>query len=185
MKKKNGGLVWYIIAGVFAVSGLYALASGTEGGFVTLIVAAILAFVGYRKAASAKKAAEEARKKAEALAEGQRIFEQKHGIIACSVSGVTFDNDDGTSRQRVLRSLLNDPDNDSFDVTFVPYEYKKKPALYVMYEGKCVGNVPADYVEDIVPVIDRIEIATITPDKFKDDDGKTIYRADLRVQYAK
>ena len=119
------------------------------------------------------------------MAEGQRLFEQKHGTIDCSVSGVTFDNDDGSDRQKILRALLNDPEEDSPDVTFVQYTYKKKPALYVMCGDKCVGNVPAEYVEDVLPILDRIELAYITPDKFKNDDGVTIYRADLHIQYSK
>lgn len=184
MKKKNG-LVWYIVAGVFAVSGLYALASGTSGGIATLIVAAALAFVGYKKSSTAKKATKAEEEKAATMAEGQRLFEQKHGTIDCSVSGVTFDNDDGSDRQKILRALLNDPEEDSPDVTFVQYIYKKKPALYVMCGDKCVGNVPAEYVEDVLPILDRIELAYITPDKFKNDDGVTIYRADLHIQYSK
>ena len=183
-KTKKSGLVWYIFAGVFAVSGLYAIASKIDGGIITLVFAAALAFVGYRTSSKAKAAEAEAAAKAAEMAEGHRLFEQKHGIIDCSVSGVTFDNDDGSDRQTILRRLLNS-DDENPDVTFVPYTFKKKPALYVMCGDKCVGNVPADYVEDVSAVLDRIELAYITPDKFKNDDGVTIYRADLHIQYAK
>ena len=183
MKKKNG-LIWYIVAGVFAVSGLYALVSGTSGGIVTLFVAAALAFVGYKKSSSVKKAVKVKTENSAAMAEGQRLFDQKHGIIDCSVAGVTFDNDDGSDRQKILRRLLNSDDANP-DVTFIPYTFKKKPALYVMCGDKCVGNVPADYVEDVSAILDRIELAYITPDKFKNDDGVTVYRADLHIQYSK
>lgn len=186
MKKKNG-LVWYIVAGVFAISGLYALASGTSGGFITLIVAAVIAFIGYKKSSPAKKRRAANAKSAAAvssISEGQRLFNEKHGVIDCSVAGVTFDNDDGSDRQKILRRLLNSDDANP-DVTFLPYTFKKKPALYVMCGDQCVGNVPADYVEDVSSILDRIELAYITPDKFKNDDGVTIYRADLHIQYSK
>lgn len=183
MKNKKF-IVWFIIAGVLALAGIYALFSQTEGGVITLIVAAILAFVGFLRFSAVKKAAMAEKQKADALTENKRLFNENHGIISCNIAGVTFDNDDGTSRQEILRKLLKS-DDANLSVTFTPYTFKNKPAFYVICSGQCIGSVPAENVEEIASVIDRIESAYITPDKFKGGDGRTVYRADLRVQYAK
>lgn len=184
-KKKKGGTVWYIVAAVFAVSGLYAIANKAEGGFITLAAAAVLAFVGYTKTSAIKKEKQAALDKAAKEAEMRRAFNEKHGVVRCKVAGVTFDNDDGSSRQKLLRALATDPDESSFPVAVGPYTCKGKPAARIMYEDKCIGNVPAEYVEEVVSNIGGIEFANVYPDSFKNDDGKTIYRADLHIQYSK
>ena len=90
---KKGGFWWFAVAALFAVSGLYSLVSGTEGGFVTLIVAAVLAFVGYRK----RKLKAPKSSSAPSTASGACP-----SVIVCKVAGVTFKNENGSSRQAIL-----------------------------------------------------------------------------------
>lgn len=60
-------------------------------------------------------------------------------------AGVTFKNDDGTSRQRYISELY-----DGQRLYLVPYEYEGSPAYHIVdCCDHCIGNVPSYYVNDI------------------------------------
>lgn len=59
------------------------------------------------------------------------------------VVGVTFNNDDGTSRQENLKQLRYVRKAER-KAEIVPYDYNGKLAYYVLMNGKCVGNVPKE-----------------------------------------
>ena len=54
---KKTGFWLFAVGALFAVSGVYALVSGTEGGLLTLAISAVLLFFGFRKHKAAKPAA--------------------------------------------------------------------------------------------------------------------------------
>lgn len=171
---KKGGFWWFAVAALFAVSGLYSLVSGTEGGFVTLIVAAVLAFVGYRKRKPKAPKSSSAPNTASGACPP---------AIVCKVAGVTFKNENGSSRQAILRPLASDPDNDYFPVTLERYTFKGNPAFYVLYNSKCVGNVPADKVKDVSRWFSRFSSAEISPGFFTNDEGRELCFADLYINF--
>jgi len=187
MKKqssKKAYIIWWIVAAMFLLTSFSFLPGQVAEFFTGLLITAFCGFMGWQSFQRPRKAAAEAEKKRAEEAERRRQFEEKHGNLFLTVAGVTFDNDDGTSRQRTLKAIFQDPDEDG-EVTLEPYEYRGKPAIYVLYEGRCVGNIRQSEVKDVMAVIDKIEKMDLLADSFKDDDDKTVYRADLAIQYSK
>lgn len=60
-------------------------------------------------------------------------------------AGVTFKNDDGSSRQHYISELY-----EGQRLFLVPFEYEGSPAYHITdcYD-RCIGNVPSAYVNDI------------------------------------
>lgn len=75
------------------------------------------------------------------------------------VTGVTFNNDDGTSRQLILRKLYfhDSPFNEYADVEIRQYEFKGQPAYGVYVNNMQIGNIPADLIPFMQDNIGRIE----------------------------
>lgn len=67
------------------------------------------------------------------------------GSFSFRAAGVTFKNDDGSSRQRYISELY-----DGQRLFLVPYEYEGSPAYHIVdcYDH-CIGNVPSVYASDI------------------------------------
>ncbi|MPN60524.1 hypothetical protein SDC9_208252 [bioreactor metagenome] len=148
-------------------------------GVCGIVLAAVLAFVGYSKNKKAKQAAEdEARKRAEEEAR-KADFAAKHGVLSLAVAGVTFDN-----RQRILASLYKDSDGIGINGTLEGYEYEGAPACRVYAENEIIGDIRKSDLPTILPVLDKVEDVTLTIDNFADD-GSKIYNAVARVVYAK
>ena len=137
------------------------------------------------KAEAERERAEAERKKLAAIQE-ERERRERYGWYPFSVAGVTFANEDGSSRQKILSEIYDaqlaedlDP-----DVTLERYEYEGKPAIHVLVNGRCVGNVPRMEVDDVSEIMDkalkRIEVEHFVPD---DAPRKRIYRADVTLSY--
>lgn len=61
------------------------------------------------------------------------------------VAGVSFSNDDGSSRQRYI-SRLHEGDR----LYFQHFEYEGEDAFHVVNDDfHCIGNVPKEYVKDV------------------------------------
>lgn len=118
-------------------------------------------------------------------------FDRTHGRIFTKVAGVTFDNEDGSSRQRILKAAM--AEECCGTVTLERYEFKGRDAIRVEYDGACIGSIPRDRVAEILPVLDRITAGALEVSRFvpEDEDEKTafaggvIYRADLSLVYEK
>lgn len=137
-----------------------------------------------------RRAAERAQREAD-----QKAWEEKHGRIITAVAGVTFKNDDGISRQNILKDLKARGGYDA-DLELEEYEYKGKPAIRVLVDGEQIGNVPRSRVSEVSAVLDRLEdcsikVETFRPEDEEDEDGNVrhrgelIYRADLYLVYKK
>lgn len=164
MKKKG---TWKLIIGIIlCVSALSSFANGGEGGFITLVLGAALIGWWYLQ----NKEAEE-RAKAAAAKEAAKTYKFK-------VVGVTHNNDDGTSRQDALKAVYDFGGIAS--VTFQEYTYEGMPALYILANDRCVGNVAADCVMEVRELIAKGRGATINVDKFKNEDKETIYYASIK-----
>lgn len=96
------------------------------------------------------------------------------------VAGVTFSNDDGSSRQDALREICEGPLDGEVDCWLDPYLYNGEMALHVMAGGQCVGNIRRS---DVDAVIERIKTsktgARLEAELFETDNGRSIYRADV------
>ncbi len=130
-----------------------------------------------RKMASANAAAKI--EKAEKYAE----WSENNGTYSCKVVGVTFKNDDGSSRQGYLKEAYIN--NSRGTVNLQPYKYEDHQAIRVMYEGLCIGNVPQNEVDTIMDYLPRLSSTFINVDTFRDDDNNLVYRADLLLTYKK
>lgn len=62
------------------------------------------------------------------------------------VAGVSFNNDNGTSRQRYISKLA------PFDsLGMISFEYEGEPAFHILdSEGHCIGNLPKEHVDYVL-----------------------------------
>lgn len=72
---------------------------------------------------------------------------------------MTFNNDDGVSRQLILRKLHfhDSPFNEYADVEIKQYDFNGQPAFGVYVNNMQIGNIPSDLVPFIQENISRIE----------------------------
>ena len=164
-----------------------------------------------RRRAAARRQAEEkaARQKRQAEIEAQRQqavaareaqkqreaeWSRTHGRIVTKIAGVTFDNDDGSSRQRILKAAMAEEACGS--ITLELYDHRGADAIAVFYDGKEIGNIPRNRVAEIKAVMDRITAAHVDVERFRPDEDEDIeedargvdgyvYRADLTLVYSK
>lgn len=80
------------------------------------------------------------------LDEWNRFLEENVVVreIHTKVAGVTFRNEDGTSRQKILADICPGE-----AVSFEYYEYQGAPAYSVNWCGQQIGNLPADLARDL------------------------------------
>ena len=99
------------------------------------------------------------------------------------VAGVTFDNDNGTSRQRILSNLMDVYGEwEDIPCRLVEYEYYGDTAFYVYVGTNIVGNIPADDVAEVERLLPQIDSSCVRVSKFKPE-GKTIYYARVTIDY--
>lgn len=199
MKKIYPALAFLIGGVLLLLNGLWAnYANVYEGhasmqlGLLCLLVGLVLLFI---------------RLKFEKEPEETVIIGDKRSVLSFNIAGVTFLNDDSSSRQTVLKKLykeqgkrprtdcaacaMNDgiPEEDEnyrlidYGITIQGYEYDGKQAFRVLYENRCIGNVPVDCVEKVAAIFDDITSAALDVDQCKDEDGKIIYLARMNLSY--
>ena len=97
-----------------------------------------------------------------------------------AVAGVTFDNDDGSSRQQILREICDGGEDGETEAWLEWYNYRGEDAYRVMTAYGCVGNVRKTDIHDAVIAIGASNV-DLNVELFEADDGRQIYRADLVV----
>lgn len=103
------------------------------------------------------------------------------GLFA--VAGVTFSNDDGSSRQQILHDLCNGGDSGVSDARLVSYQYKGRQAVRVETSLGCVGNIRKTDVSEVMEYLENGEqICSLYIETFENRDGDTIYRADVEIE---
>lgn len=121
------------------------------------------------------------------IAEQQAREEWKrtHATLTTNVVGVTFDNEDGTKRQQCLEEILI---NGYKQISLEDYEYNGEPAIRVIVDDMCIGNIAKDTVPEVMSFIDRISSASLDVSDFIADTpngrGKRRYRAVLSLEYS-
>ncbi len=90
---------------------------------------------------------------------GNSVSQNKYVFAPIKVAGVTFNNDDGVSRQLILRKLHfhDSPFNEYADVEIKQYDFNGQPAFGVYVNNMQIGNIPAALVPFIQENISRIE----------------------------
>ncbi|NCB92877.1 MAG: hypothetical protein EOM40_10020 [Clostridia bacterium] len=155
MKKKT--IVMYVIAGVFILSAFSGFSSGSiTGGVGCIVLAGVFGFLGYRSS-SVKSVSQPAATPA-ATTDNSPVKE----FYSFKLAGVTFNNDDGTSRQNILRAIhfKDAPFTDGVELGLNAYTYEGQPAYAVTADGQQVGNVPRDCIQYISDNFERIEAIT-------------------------
>ena len=121
------------------------------------------------------------------IAEQQAREEWKrtHATLTTSVVGVTFDNDDGTKRQQCLEEILI---NGYKQISLEDYKYDGKPAIRVIVDDMCIGNIAKDTVPEVMSFLDRISSASLDVSDFiaetPNGRSKRRYRAVLSLEYS-
>jgi hypothetical protein len=81
--------------------------------------------------------------------EGQKIISK----IRTKVVGVSYKNDDGTSRQNIIKNLRV---NQYLDILHVPNKYDKNAvAVFLVDSNLQVGHLNAELAEEIAPMLDN------------------------------
>lgn len=138
MGKKK--MVLYGAAALFAVSGVVALPSGNITGGIGCIVIAAVCFLLARKPAKEAAGQQATPRATGAPATGSRIAE----TIRTKVVGVTYQNDDGESRQDILSRMTGDEEIEVEKTT-----YNGEPAAYVKWGNKILGYLSAELAKDL------------------------------------
>ena len=138
MGKKK--MVLYGVAALFVVSGVVALPSGNTTGGIGCIVIAAVCFLLARKPTKEAAGQQAAPRAAGEPVTGSRIAETIH----TKVVGVTFQNDDGESRQDILSSMTGDE-----EIEIEKTIYNGEPAAYVKWGNKILGYLSAELAKDL------------------------------------
>lgn len=101
------------------------------------------------------------------------------------VKGVTYDNDDGTSRQEILEDIKRrrPPFDEDLCLRLEEYDYEGRPAYYVKVNGSIIGVIPSYLSPFVTENRDNIiGLRDLEVSSFRDrDTGKTIYYAEATL----
>lgn len=83
------------------------------------------------------------------------------------VVGVTFQARDGSDRQQNLKALFNEElETETYlrnhDIELEGYDYKGNDALAVFVDGKEIGNISADKVQDVAEIAQKASRCTVS-----------------------
>lgn len=77
-------------------------------------------------------------------------------VFLCKVAGVTFVNDDGESRQSIIKNIIETKGNNNIwsgpgrlNVTTYTSEGKTEPAIEVHVDGKLIGYIPKVKIQEV------------------------------------
>lgn len=138
MGKKK--MVLYGVAALFAVSGVVAFPSGNITGGIGCIVIAAVCFLVARRPGHEAEGQQKAQARTVTPVSGGKVVD----TIRTKIVGVTFENEDGENRQDILGRMSGDE-----EIEIEKYTYKGKPAAYVKWGNKILGNLSAELAEDL------------------------------------
>ena len=138
MGKKK--MVLYGVAALLAVSGVVALPSGNiTGGIGCIVIAAVCFLVARRKGHEVEGKQKEQTRTVTPVSGGKVV-----DTIRTKIVGVTFENEDGENRQDILGRMSGNE-----EIGIEKYTYNGKPAAYVKWGNKILGNLSAELAEDL------------------------------------
>ena len=132
MNKKQ--IILWVVAALFAVSGVTALPDGNVTGFLGCIaIAAVCAYFAMKK-----------KEKEQQTTTSNTISTKVAETIKTKLVGVTFDNEDGENRQDLLAQMVGYE-----ELTVEKYTFKGEPAAYVKWGDKILGNLSAELATNL------------------------------------
>ena len=138
MGKKK--MVLYGVAALLAVSGVVALPSGNiTGGIGCIVIAAVCFLAARRKGHETEGQQKEQTRTVTQVSSGKVV-----DTIRTKIVGVTFENEDGENRQDILGRMSGNE-----EIGIEKYTYNGKPAAYVKWGNKILGNLSAELAEDL------------------------------------
>lgn len=170
-------------------------------GFLpSIIILAALFFVLFiwsiKKLTSPKKQQVQAAQQAAALrtaANRATVAAADSGSVTFRVAGTTFDNDDGTSRQDILRHLkfgdapwADDPDDLTAELEET--EFNGDPAIEVHVNGYLVGFVPKTHIRQVAAAQQHTATCYVSSVRIlgggTGDDGRDLsYGCEITLEY--
>ena len=179
---------WKIIVGVVFVLG--AIGSGEAGAVVFgLVVGAAFIFWWYKsrgKTAPAPRAKTAPAPAPQESKEPSDTYTRKFKVV-----GVTYDNEDGTSRQDILKRIYQKkpPFDGDLDVTLKEYVFEDGPAFGVFVNGQMIGNTPSENTDFLNRAKERgVKVVDFKVDRFQPDDEPErgfVYYARLKAEIVK
>lgn len=173
--KKAKSVIIIVLAVLIMLAGLFlGLAGVGAGWFFAVLGVALIVWQNLLDKKAKKEAAADAERKAYEA-------KKKSVEIMLPVVGEKYDNDDGSSRQKILKSFCDEAGTGVAYVSLEQYEHEGAPAIHVVTEEGCVGNIRANDVEKVLPLLGGKWMASpqiyITSEE--DDDENVIYQADI------
>lgn len=100
--------------------------------------------------------------------------------FSIGVAGVTFNNEDGTNRQKIIKNLhINQ------ELKLVPYLFENKEAIYVKtLDNKIVGNIPHEHIKQITNKLSNNLINKVIVkenNKFTNENNEEIYYLKIKL----
>lgn len=181
---KKSSVVLFVAAAAFLICSFTFLPDGIGEFVCGVVIAAVLAFLGYRQqkkpAAKKQESAPAPKKKAAEAVPPESPYE----FLKTKIAGVTF-KDGRKSRQTILRRLYwkDAPfDTEEAEVTLERGEYEGKPAFAVMLNGEKAGYVPAENAQFVEDNFDRCDGVTHIEAYCGAND---IYGAEITIRFRK
>ena len=113
---------------------------------------------------------------------GEKIKKNKKNdnIKIIRIAGVN--NDDGTSRQKILAKCLA---NGKTKAKLIKYNFDGEKAIRVITEYGTIGNIPREEIQNVLSKVDMMEDINMDIKAFKDDNSKKTFYCDMIIKYAK
>ena len=107
-------------------------------------------------------------------------------ICEFAVAGVTFKNDDGKSRQKILKTLCEGEESGWEAADLEECDYNGSPAIQVLTDEGCVGFIRHSDVQTVRRILQsKVYSTNIDIETFENEDDKTIYRCDVNLKVDK
>lgn len=194
--KKNHGWIWLLVGAVWVTLGTVSVMSSpqydVQARWPFAAVAAALLYAAaffVRKmvqkddaenAARWQAAADEKQREYNKLQARLRAFREQHPEYRYAVAGVTFKNEDGTDRQKILQEMsFNEPSDN--DVWFEEDEDQGGGSgIRVLTDYGCVGYIRRSDKETARRFFEnKVWYKYLNVEQFTNDEGRSIYRADV------
>ena len=113
-------------------------------------------------------------------------------FISFRVAGVTFANDDGTQRQKILRAIkFNDPpyvtEPNNLEINIKSTEYDGQQAFACLVNGYQIGFVPKDRISDVAEAMEHDDVTVtgfrVTGGGTAPDGEKRSYGAEIGIRF--
>lgn len=100
--------------------------------------------------------------------------------FSLKVAGVTFKNEDGTDRQKLISKL-----HIGEELKLLPYIYENRNAVYVKtLNDEVLGNIPSEHTSQICNklsnnIIEKVIVKEV--DSFIDENNKKVYYLKIKI----